>query len=108
VALEVEGECDLEPEVKVALYRIAQEALNNVANHAGATQAKVRLRCEPGQVNLGIQDDGTGFDPGSIAPSSLGLGIMRERAAAISAVLTIDSQPGAGARIQVMWRSDAQ
>ena len=104
VALEMEGECDLEPEVKVALYRIAQEALNNVAKHAGATRATVRLHCEPEQVNLGIQDDGSGFDPGRIAPNSLGLGIMRERAEAIGAALAIESEPGAGVRIQVVWK----
>jgi signal transduction histidine kinase/predicted hydrocarbon binding protein len=108
VALEIEGECDLEPEVKVALYRIAQEGLNNVAKHAGAHRATIWLRCEPGQVNLGIQDDGIGFAPDSVAPNSLGLGIMRERAEAIGAALEIDSQPGAGARIQVVWkRSDS-
>ncbi|HSR34401.1 MAG TPA: sensor histidine kinase, partial [Anaerolineae bacterium] len=114
VALEVEGECDLEAEVKIALYRIAQEALNNVAKHAGATQAMICLRCLPllaggkqsGTVlELAICDDGIGFDPGSIAPNSMGLGIMRERAQAIDAALTLESQPGAGTQIEVLWRS---
>jgi signal transduction histidine kinase/PAS domain-containing protein len=105
VDVRVEGECDLEPEIKVALYRIAQEALNNVAKHAGATRAAVRLRCAPGQVNLDIQDDGIGFDLDGIAPNSLGLGIMRERTEAIGAALTVDSRPGAGAQISVVWRS---
>jgi two-component system nitrate/nitrite sensor histidine kinase NarX len=108
VALKVEGECQLDAEVKVALYRIAQEALNNVAKHAGATQAEVSLYCAPGHVELYIRDDGAGFDPGSLAPNSLGLGIMRERAEAISAELALDSQIGAGTRIAVVWRSDVQ
>jgi signal transduction histidine kinase/predicted hydrocarbon binding protein len=114
VTLEVEGECDLEAEVKVALYRIAQEALNNVAKHAGATRATISLGCFPwpgegersgARVELAIRDDGMGFDPGSIAPNSLGLGIMRERAEAIGAALTIESQPGTGTQIEVVWRS---
>jgi signal transduction histidine kinase len=117
VTLEVEGECDLEAEVKVALYRIAQEALNNVAKHAGATRATVSLRCltspaggmEPEmRVELIIRDGGIGFDDGSIAPNSLGLGIMRERAEAIGAALTIESQPGAGTQIEVVWGSGIQ
>jgi signal transduction histidine kinase/PAS domain-containing protein len=117
VALEVEGECDLEAEVKVALYRIAQEALNNIAKHAGATQATVSLRCFPspaegeragGWVELTIRDDGIGFDPVSVAPDSLGLSIMRERAEAIGAVLTIESQRGAGTQIEVIWRGSVQ
>jgi signal transduction histidine kinase len=114
VVLAVEGECDLEAEVKIALYRIAQEALNNVAKHAGATRATVSLCCsslpaegqQPGtQVQLVIGDDGIGFNPGSIAANSLGLGIMRERAEAIGAALTLQSRVGAGTQIEVLWRS---
>ena len=105
VVLEVEGECPLEAEAKVALYRIAQEALNNVAKHAGASQAVVRFRCQPRRVELCICDDGRGFDPADMPPDSLGLGIMRERAEAIGATLTVDSQPGAGTEITVLWRS---
>jgi two-component system nitrate/nitrite sensor histidine kinase NarX len=117
VALEVEGECDLDAEVKVALYRIAQEALNNVAKHAGATRATVSLRCLPSpseeegtgaRLELCICDDGSGFDPGGVAPDSLGLGIMRERAEAIGAELAIESSPGEGTQIQISWRSRVQ
>ncbi|HEY76314.1 MAG TPA: GAF domain-containing protein [Thermoflexia bacterium] len=103
VAVEVEGECDLPPEVKIALYRIAQEALNNVAKHAGASRVEVRLRCEPGRVSLCICDDGRGFDPKSVLPESLGLGIMRERAEAVGATLTVESGAGEGTRVVVVW-----
>ncbi|MBN1135616.1 MAG: GAF domain-containing protein, partial [Anaerolineae bacterium] len=105
VTLEVEGECALETGVKIALYRIAQEALNNVAKHAGATAATMRLSCRPGQVELRVRDDGIGFDPAHLSPNSLGLGIMRERAEAIGAALAIDSQPGLGTQIKVLCKS---
>ncbi|MCD6552448.1 MAG: PAS domain S-box protein [Anaerolineae bacterium] len=113
VSVEVEGECALPPEVKVALYRIAQEALNNVAKHAGASQAAVSLRylsphpspTRGGEgVELRIRDDGRGFDLESVPPESLGLGIMRERAEAIGTVLNIDSQVGHGTEVVVAWK----
>ena len=111
VALEMEGKCDLPAEVKVAFYRIAQEALNNVAKHAGASQSSVSLRYIPpdvggeqrGGVELRISDDGRGFDPQGVSPESLGLGIMRERAEAIGAALKIESQVGHGTEVVVVW-----
>jgi signal transduction histidine kinase len=103
VTLAMEGQRPLPPDVKVALYRIAQEALNNVAKHAGASQATVSLRCQPKQVELHVSDDGRGFDPEGISPESLGLGIMRERAEAIGAALEIESQIGQGTRVVVLW-----
>ena len=106
VAVEVQetGACDLPPGVKVALYRIAQEALNNVARHAGASQARVTFACGPQEpVSLRIRDDGRGFDPASVPPEHLGLGIMQERAAAIGARLTIESEVGGGTEVAVEW-----
>ncbi|MCS7038522.1 MAG: GAF domain-containing protein [Caldilineales bacterium] len=108
----VEGTCSLPPEVQVGLYRIAQEALNNIVKHAGATQAIIRLRCEwqeNGQrLEMTIEDDGCGFDTTAISPHSLGLTIMRERAETIKAVLSIHSQPRTpnhrgGTRVHVSW-----
>ncbi|MDH4135840.1 MAG: GAF domain-containing sensor histidine kinase, partial [Anaerolineae bacterium] len=118
VTVTVEGHRPLPVEVKVALYRIAQEALNNVAKHAGASQATVSLRCTPpfppeiggeqrGDVELRVSDDGRGFDSESIPPESLGLGIMRERAEAIGAMLTVESEIGHGTEVVVVWM-DAQ
>jgi signal transduction histidine kinase len=103
VDLTVEGQCQLPADVQIALYRIAQEALNNVARHAGASRADVCLRCQPGQVELRISDDGQGFDPANVTREHLGLGIMRERAEAIEATLRIDSQPGRGTHIVIIW-----
>jgi signal transduction histidine kinase len=92
-------------DVKVALYRIAQEALNNVAKHAGASQARVDLLCRPNRVTMQISDDGHGFTVRAVQPNSLGLNIMRERAKEIGAVLTLKSQPGKGASVKVIWNS---
>jgi len=103
IVLTVEEERMLPPDVQVALYRIAQEALNNVAKHAGASQATVNLRCQPEQVELFIRDDGRGFNPESAFLKHLGLGIMRERAEAIGATLKIESQVGHGTQVLVTW-----
>jgi len=105
IDVEVKGQCSLLPEVKVALYRIAQEALNNVAKHATASQAKVNLHCQPEQVELYVRDDGQGFDMASIPPDSLGLGIMRERAKEINASLTVESKIGHGTEVVVIWKN---
>jgi signal transduction histidine kinase len=105
VALSVEGNyAGLSPEVKIALYRIAQEALNNVAKHSGAGRATVRLCCGPEQVELHIADDGRGFDVDAIPPDHLGVGIMHERAEAIGADLTVESKPEEGTVVSVTWK----
>ncbi len=96
----------LPTEVRVALYRIAQEALNNVTKHSGAATATVSLSPldEPrGGLRLVIQDDGTAFDPAEAGTRRLGLGIMRERAEAIGASLTITSAPGQGTTVSATW-----
>jgi PAS domain S-box-containing protein len=104
VALEVQRECSLSPQVKVALYRIAQEALNNVAKHAAASQATISLNCTDGGIILQVSDDGLGFDPRSVPSKSLGVGIMRERAEAIHATLEIESHIGQGTQVRVVWQ----
>jgi signal transduction histidine kinase len=76
------GERKLPAEVQVGLYRIAQEALNNVVKHAKSTQALVNLYCGDA-VRLTVADNGAGFDPATVTADHLGLKIMRERAEAI-------------------------
>lgn len=105
VAFTVESQCELPPDVQVAIYRIAQEALNNVAKHSGASQAILTLRCPPGRVELTVSDNGRGFDPTQVPPDHLGLGIMCERAESIGAVLSIRSQPGAGTEVAAIWHN---
>jgi signal transduction histidine kinase len=97
----VEGECELPAEIKVALYRITQEALNNVAKHAYATKALVNMKCKPDEVSLVISDNGKGFDINKVKPESLGLGIMRDRIKGIGGQLTIHSEPGSGSEVVV-------
>jgi signal transduction histidine kinase/PAS domain-containing protein len=101
-----DGDCRLPPDVQVALYRIAQEALNNIAKHAQATTASLHLAYAPHKVILTVQDDGIGFDPNDSRASHLGLGIMAERAETIGASLTITSTPGAGTTIAVTWAEE--
>lgn len=106
VSVEVIGHCELTPEIKVALYRIAQESLNNVAKHSEASQAKVSLNCHLKGIKLIISDNGKGFYMKDLRAESLGLNIMHERAQAIDAQLDIESQPAEGTRVIVLWGED--
>jgi PAS domain S-box-containing protein len=88
------------PEVKHALYRIAQEALHNVIKHAAARHVLLRLCTTPETVTLVVTDDGVGFDTGSSFPGHLGLRSMRERAREAGGTLAVDSRPGHGTRVR--------
>ena len=105
IDLNLDGDCTLPPEVQVALYRIVQEALNNIAKHAGADRVSVSLCWRPQRAALEISDDGCGFKLDDVLPDRFGLGIMRERAQSIGAVLDITSGPGKGTRIAVNWQN---
>jgi PAS domain S-box-containing protein len=105
VLTSVVGDCTAPEDVKLALYRIAQEALNNVVKHAHASQVLISLRGDPERLTLTIQDDGRGFDPEAVKAHQLGLGIMRERARGVAAHLLVDSHPGAGTTVAVSWSS---
>ena len=101
VELAVTGERPLSPDVQIALYRIAQEALNNVIKHAGATRVALSLAFEPEGVILRVSDNGRGFRVQEVGVHSLGLGIMRERAAKIDAELRVESVIGEGTTVTV-------
>lgn len=107
VELNVQDEYCLPPDVKIAFYRITQEALNNIAKHAGASQVAIDLSCQPDRVELSVRDDGCGFDPATVLPDNLGLGIMKERAKNIGARLVITSEVGSGSQIAVTWSPEA-
>jgi PAS domain S-box-containing protein len=106
VQLDVRGEYEMPPEVKVAFYRIAQESLNNVVKYARATQVEIKLIQECCDVHLEIQDNGIGFDQASIKPTSLGMRIMRERAEVIHAHLSVNSSPGQGTKVILDWNEE--
>jgi PAS domain S-box-containing protein len=99
----VEGEGKLPTDVKVALYRLCQEGLNNIAKHAGASKVDIQLQYKAGAVELHIRDDGRGFDPKQTLPGHYGLSMMRERATAVGATLSLTSQPGYGTEIIIRW-----
>jgi two-component system nitrate/nitrite sensor histidine kinase NarX len=103
VAVNVKGQKTLPANVQVALYRLCQEGLNNIAKHAGADQVEINLQFEADTVEAHIHDDGCGFDPANVTTGQHGLSIMRERADAIGATLSIDSQPGHGTSIHIRW-----
>jgi signal transduction histidine kinase len=86
--------------VELAAFRIAQEALTNVARHAGARTVRVSLVELPGRLQLTVEDDGCGFDPEACgAQGCYGIIGMRERAAAVDGTLQLWSRPGHGTRL---------
>ncbi len=100
VTVQIEGEVKLPVETKIALYRIAQEAMNNIVKHAQAQHSQISLRGKPESVELLITDDGCGFSAPDTKPHSLGLGMMWERATSIGAELDIQSLPGHGTMVR--------
>ena len=102
------GELRLKAQVEEALFRIAQEALNNTLKHAHARRVAVSLYQEGYTVTLEIADDGAGFEPAAARRSGgLGLRGMEERAAEIGARLEIESAAGSGTRVRVVWEGGA-
>lgn len=93
----------LAPEVKIAAYRIVQEALNNIHQHAAARSVFVSIRYGPQQVRIMINDDGQGFDMERVMLSPprhhFGLIGMRERALSVRGRLRVESKPGQGSRV---------
>jgi len=95
--LQVEAE-RLEPELETVVYRLVQEALNNVAKHAGATAVRLEVCSEADRLDVLVADDGCGFDPAS-ERAGFGLAGMRERIELVGGELQIESQPASGTRV---------
>ncbi|MDQ6855378.1 MAG: GAF domain-containing sensor histidine kinase [Actinomycetota bacterium] len=101
--LRVHGAPELESSEELELYRIVQEALNNVVRHGRADAVMVDVDLADGRVAITIRDDGAGFDPGAraIRERRLGLTSMRERAEGLGGTLVVESAPGAGTTVRV-------
>src|ERR687890_2913959 len=97
----VNGSRPLPPRVEVALYRVCQEALTNVASHSRASRVTVRLVATPDSVRLLIEDDGRGFDPSSVAAQRHGIVGMKERADTVGGLLEVKSTTNGGTRLEV-------
>jgi two-component system sensor histidine kinase UhpB len=91
----------LSPDAETTLYRVAQEALTNIAKHSRATRVDVLLERQADQVHLIVEDDGVGFDAGDAAQSRGGFGLlgMQERAALVGATVEIESTSGKGTTV---------
>jgi signal transduction histidine kinase len=106
-AIAVQCECRdvprwLPPHVARCVYRVTQEALQNVVKHSGAKRASVELTAADGEIRLSITDDGKGFDFESArAEAGLGLISMRERVQLVQGQIEWRSQPGGGTRVDV-------
>jgi signal transduction histidine kinase len=102
IEFRLEDALDTEPagEIRIALYRIAQEALTNVRKHAYAHSVEIVLDDADGGVLMRISDDGKGFRATQPVPTHYGLTMMRERAEAEGGWLRVLSAPGAGACIE--------
>ncbi len=104
VEVTVRGESSLPAEVQVAVYRICQEGLSNIAKHARASQVRLDLSLAPEGLELQLNDDGRGFVTSELTPSGhYGLNMMHERAGAVGAVLTVTSRRGQGTQILLRW-----
>jgi two-component system NarL family sensor kinase len=101
VRLEIDGARPLPTRVEVALYRVAQEALANIAQHAAARHASLHLETTPDRARLRIEDDGGGFEPARVPANRFGLVGMNERVRLLGGTLRLDTGPGAGTRIEV-------
>jgi two-component system nitrate/nitrite sensor histidine kinase NarX len=99
----VVGQGVLPADVQVAIYRICQEALNNILKHAEAGKVEIFLHHEENGVEVRIRDDGQGFDSERTPSGHYGLSMMLERAEGVGAQLSISSQPGHGTELIIHW-----
>jgi two-component system, NarL family, sensor histidine kinase LiaS len=101
VDFRMQGKRPLPLATEQALFRIAQEALANIARHSQATAVDLHLVWSDGEIELTIRDNGRGFDPAQSPAGGLGIASMQERAEALGGGFTLKSQPGHGTEITV-------
>lgn len=114
VTVNIEVPCQLPAKVKIVMYRVAQEALNNIVKHAQATHVMINLFCfenttsgAESSLKMEIVDNGRGFDPSSVPSDHLGLRIMRERVESVGGKFAIQGQAGNGTRVTVTWQMES-
>jgi signal transduction histidine kinase len=102
IDVEVKGQSRLPLPIEKALYRVAQEALNNVVKHANATEVRITLNSQEKWAKLSVEDNGVGIGPNAAKPNSLGLTSMRERVEQLGGHFEIGPNPsGTGAVVRV-------
>ncbi len=104
VTIELDEIPDLQEDKKIALYRITQEALNNIAKHSDAKNVEILLQYQIDTCTLVIKDDGKGINQVDIPSHHLGIGIMKERASAIGAKLNFESVKSEGTTVSIEWK----
>lgn len=87
--------------VEVGLYRMVQEGLNNIAQHAQASHIELQLLISPSQASLVLQDNGLGFEPSAVPVGRFGLVGLNERVRLLGGTLQVESNPGAGTRLAI-------
>jgi signal transduction histidine kinase len=98
-------------DARLALFRVVQEALDNVALHARAHEARVTFRSYPGEIRVEVRDEGIGFDPdelGADGVPQLGLVTMIERAGYAEGQITVEASPGLGTRVHLAFPLDGR
>lgn len=103
IVVDIDPHVALEPEVRIVFYRIAQEALNNILQHARASYIDIRLNDQATYVSLTVRDNGRGFDPTQRPSGHFGIGIMVERAELIGASLDIQSVENQGTEVVLLY-----
>lgn len=101
ISFQATGDRPLPPRLEAGLYRIAQEALNNIRNHAQASRVNIELLVTPHQLTLTIEDNGRGFDLDHIPPDRFGLTGLNERARLLGGTFGLESGLGEGTRVEV-------
>ena len=108
IRVDIHGEeCDLDDAMKITIFRIIQECLNNVIKHAQATNVNIHVHFEEKDVRISVFDNGVGFDRDQVQQRrtnrpSLGLAGMEERAALLGGTVTVQSRPGYGTEIEAL------
>lgn len=106
ISVQIEQQDPLPPDVHFALYRVVQEALNNVVLHASADAVTIFFSSMGRRVELTVEDNGLGFNPSDIDVGHLGLSIMKDRIENIGGIIETMSERGKGTRIRVQWLAE--